>query len=176
LGATFSPKLRQLLASILEVLQSPTELQIEDQTAFRLLLTYLLQSDDRKQVHALVKSLPPATLPAEIVVMLVRSVLLRQKASSADKEQLHREAMSKLEAHLASKSQAAAVAAVDQFTQKLDRLRIEIEALLVNFGKPAKTEIEEPSDEISVRPFYPDCKEITQGQSIVAHQWTSAEW
>jgi hypothetical protein len=146
LGATFSPKLRQLLSTVLEYLQSPTNLTPEDNTAFRILLAYELDVDDRKQVHLLVKNLLSTSTSPELKAMLVRSVISRH-ISSKPHDPLNQDALSKLESHISSESSKFILERLSAFDQTLYHLRTQLEASVVNLCRPTKPETSSLFDE-----------------------------
>ena len=164
LGATFSPKLSQLLTNLFESFQSPAELSSLEVSPFKYLLTYFLDCDNRVQVHHLIRILSLSSLPPDLLLMLVNSVVARKKTLKPIDDDARKSIINKLEKHLEDTASPSSLASIENFAQKLQKIRIEIEALLVNFGKPSKFETEEQKDEYQVKLSYLDCQAASVGQ------------
>jgi hypothetical protein len=146
LASTFSPKLRQLLGCLEDLLQAPKHLDQSEYSALRVLLSYHLGTDDRRQVHNLIRNLE---LNTEMAGMLIRSIVERHKGGEKQKT-LNKDSLHKLETHLTNETNDGVLKKIEDFEEQLSRLRMELEASIVNLGKPTKIETKEFQTEFEV--------------------------
>lgn len=176
LGASFSSKLSQMLASAVPFLEQPKNFNKQQEACFLILIEHLLDTNDRAQVARLTADLSKRqsekattetnNFEEQVLALMALSVLRRNYSiSHAGSDEEHQRQLEKLLMEAIQRTSSPTSSAVAEGSyqlilgivkeifereQKLSKFRLHLEAALVNFGKPSKTEVQKEAGEIEV--------------------------